>query len=631
MADNVDKEIDWKSHFEDFLDVTQPERIRAESRRDYRDLKQWTDKEAAALEARGQAPIVFDQFSKKVDAIVGLEVERRTDPKAYPVKPRYDKAADAITDALRYVESNTFFDDIGTEVFEDKVVEGYGGCITEYNPEKEEIEINYIPWDRIYYDPFSRHKNFLDAKYMGITLWMDMEDAIAINPEKEDEIKMLMDSNQFDDTTFEDRPSDWVNIKRKRVRINQEFFNDNGQWMEVFYVANTVIVEPHLSPYLDCDGNPMNPIELQSDFLDRDNNRWGYMERLKDVQDEINHRRSKALFMLSSVSVLAERGAFQDTAKEEVLNELRKGMSYVEYNAISGNPPVIDRQQELGQGQLAFYQDAQSSMDSVGINPELAGRTENAISGRAFIARQQGGMLELTRIFARHSEWKTRVYRQIWARIKQFWTEEKWVRVTDDKDSMSFVGLNIPITRIEKMMEQQSGMDIMDLRDKAPEEVDAFIQQATAQNPLMGQVVETRNSVVEMDMDIVVEEAPDTFVQQQEQFQVLAQLAGTRADPKMFEALLKLSNLSNKDEILAMFDGGTDAERQAAAQAQQQAVQLEMADKVADVQNKQAETAKTGAEIQKILSEIPLNEAKTKDELASAIERVGKTSTLPLQ
>ena len=608
MADSL------KRHFEDFLEATQAERCRAESRRDYRDLKQWKSQEAATVEARGQAAIVFDQFSKKVDAIIGLEVERRSDPRAYPVNPKHAKAADAITDALRYVEQNTFFDDTATEVFEDKLVEGYGGAIVEIDKDSKKIEINQIPWDRIYYDPFSRRKDFLDAKYMGITLWMDIDDAIALHPDKKSEIRMLLETQHEEDTTFRDRPNNWVNTKRKRVRINQEYCLKDGKWMEIFYSADTVLSQKP-SPYLDCDGEPCNPIELESDYIDRENNRWGYMERLKDVQDEINHRRSKALFMLSSASVLAERGAFGDNARERVLEELRKGMSFIEYNSIGGNQPIIDRQQELGQSQLAFYQDAQQAMDSVGINPELTGNTDSAVSGRAFLARQQGGMMELKRIFARHSEWKTRIYRQVWARIKQFKKSEWWVRVTDDENATKFIGLNAPITVAEKMMEKQTGLDIMAIRNKNPEVVEQFIQETISQDPRMGQVVETRNNVVEVNMDIILEEAPDTVTLQQEQFDTLAQLAGTRADPLMFKALVKLSNINKKDEVLEMFEPSSQKQQQQAA-VQQKLMQLQ--------------EAKTTAEIKEILSQVTLNEASAKDKMASAIERVNNASQVQM-
>jgi len=612
-----------KKHFEDFVDATEDARSAAEKRRDYRDLKQWTGEEKQKLSARDQAAIVFDQFSKKVDAITGLEVQRRTDPKALPVHPKDEKAAEVITDGLRFVESKSFLDESATDVFEDKLVEGYGGVITEVERKGEEFVISpkRIPWDRIYFDPHSREKDFSDSSYFGITLWMDLEDAIALNEEKRDEIESAFHEAEFSDETFEDRPKYWINTERKRIRVNQEFYLHKGVWHEVFYSGDIEVIESKPSPYEDEDGEPMCPIELECDFVDRENARWGYMERLIDVQDEINHRRSKGLYMLSSKTVIADRGAFGSTPIEKVLQQFRKGFTFIE--KLKGTEVEIDNQQDLGQSQLAFYQDAQNAMDSVGINPELSGSTDTAISGRAFIARQQGGMVELARIFSNHSAWKRRVYRQIWLRMRQFWTEEKWVRVTDNENALRFVGINVPITMVEKQLEESAGMDINKIRERNPDAVDAFIKQEIQANPALGQVVEKRNDVKQLEMDIILEEVPDTAIIQQEQFEMLANLAGTRGDPQMFEALLSLSNMPNKDAVLEKFKPDEQAQQQQ-AQAQQQVMEMETADKMADIAKKQAEAQKT-------VAEIPLVEAQTKDELASAVERVGKTSTMGLQ
>ena len=254
-----------RERFEVFLNVTQEERIRAEKRRDYRDLKQWTAKEIATLQGRKQAPIVFDQFSQKVDSIVGLEIQGRSDPKALPVHPKHEKAAEVITDALRFVESRTYLDETFSECFEDKLVEGVGGIITEVEkaPKGGEYRINTnrIPWDRIYYDPYSRSKDFGDSAVKGITLWMDVDDAVALNPKKEEEIKAIVDNSRFDDETYSDRPNYWSDSKRKRLRINQEYYLEKGKWMVVYYSGDTIVIEPKESDYKDEDGLPMYPLD----------------------------------------------------------------------------------------------------------------------------------------------------------------------------------------------------------------------------------------------------------------------------------------------------------------------------------------------------------------------------------
>ena len=630
-TDQKDKKttLIFRDHFEHFVDATEEERQRAEKRRDYRDLKQWTEQEASKIEARDQAAIVFDQYSKKVDGITGLEVNRRTDPKALPVHPNQEKAAEVITDGLRFVESKQHLDETATEVFEDKIVEGYGGAIVEVEKVNDEFKIliNRIPWDRIYYDAHSREKDFSDSSYFGITLWMDVEDAIELNPKMAEEIKGLVESAQTADDTFEDRPKDWVDPDRHRVRINQEYYLHKGVWNEVFFSGDLVIIKSKVSPYLDEEGEPMNPIELQSDFIDRENNRWGWMQRLIDVQDEINHRRSKALYMLSSVSLIVSKGALGENSRTEVLRELRKAQSLIELVDVNGKGFLIDRNQEMGAAQLGFYQDAQNAMDSVGINPELTGSTENAISGRAFIARQQGGMTELARVMATHSNWKKRIYTQIWLRMKQFWTEEKWIRVSDNENAMRFVGINVPITRAEALLEQQSGKTIDKLREELGDQVEQAIDQAVQQNPQMADVVETRNDVKKLDMDIVIEEVPDTAILQQEQFDTLANLAAVRGDPLMFEALVKLSTIRNKDDVLRMLRPDEEAS-QNQQQLQTIGAQLELAGKQADVESTQADTQNTQADTQKTLSEIPLNESKGMNERASAVGHIDKAARL---
>jgi len=607
VADNVNKkpiDIDTKEHcsrFEQFLDITQSERERAEKRRDYRDLKQWDAKQIATLNG---------------DAICGLEVQGRTDPKALPVLPIHEKAAEVITDALRFVESRQHLDETFTECFEDKIVEGYGGIIIEVKKNTKGeyiIKPRRIPWDRLYYDPYSREKDFSDAAFKGITLWMDIDDAVALNPSKKAEIEAILTSKS-EDETFGDRPNHWKDSERKRIRVNQEYYRKGDKWYVVYYSGDTVIIPPKESPYKDEDGLSMCPIEMDCDYIDRDNNRWGYMQRLIDVQDEINHRRSKALHMLSRKKVIADHGAFPEMTRSQVLAELAKAEAYLIKSP--GTEVNIDDNQDLGQSQLAFYQDAKMAMDSIGTNPELSGRTQGAVSGRAYIARQQSGMVELANVFARHSNFKRRVFRQIWLRMRQFWTEEKWIRVSDNPNATKFVGINIPVTFLEQKLQMTTGKDIKQLIRENPR-LEQEMQMAYQQDPRLGEVVETRNDVKELDMDITIEESAENAILQQEQFDTIANLAATRGDPQMFRALVMLSSIKGKKEVLEMLDGN---EEQAAAQAQkvEQQLAIEMADKQSEIEERQSKTRKQNAEAEAQEIENALVESGVMQELEAA-------------
>jgi hypothetical protein len=224
-------------------------------------------------------------------------------------------------------------------------------------------------------------------------------------------------------------------------------------------------------------------------------------------------------------------------------------------------------------------------------------------------------MNEVNRVFSRHSNWKKRIYKQMWLRIKQFWTSEKWLRITDDAKAAEWVGINIQIRAIDQMIEQQFGLKIDEIRTKNPE-IDQMIGQAIQQNPILGRVVEVRNNVAQIDVDIQIEDVPDTISIQQEQFDTLTQLAASRGDPQMFKALLTLSTMHNKDKVLAMLE--SDLEGQ--AEQQQQMAQMAAQRAQVELNQVQSQTAKNMADAE-------LKGAQTKETLAGIYEAIGRMSS----
>ena len=190
--------------FQGFLDTTSAQRLNSELVRDFVDLKQWTPEEETVLKSRNQTPVVFDYIGEAKDYMVGHERDIRQDPKAFPRTKESEDGAQAVTDALRYVADNNEFDCTASDVFEDKVVEGCGAAITEVVERSNgeyEIVVTRIPWDRFYYDPHSRDRDFKDARFMGRVIWMDAEEAKEQYPDSKDEITDRMTSNTIDGDT----------------------------------------------------------------------------------------------------------------------------------------------------------------------------------------------------------------------------------------------------------------------------------------------------------------------------------------------------------------------------------------------------------------------------------------------
>lgn len=578
-----------------FLTSTEEARDISEKCRDYFDHKQWTDSEAQKLRKRNQAPIVVNRVRPKVKGLIGLYSLRQSDPKAYPRTQKHEKSSHAITDALRYVSDNVSFNDTKTCVAEDFFVEGYGGAIVEIKKRRDEleIEVNQIPWDRIYFDPHSRRKDFKDARFLGFYMWIDKDQVKEMFGKDYDSIVQ----NMTTDETFEDRPR-WVDKETNRIRVAVHYWKKGG-WKFGVFCEDTWLIKEQDSPYLDEDGLPCCPIELVCANIDRDNNRYGEVLGYLDQQDEINHRRSKALHQISSRQTHGRKGAVQDIPK--LKRELAKPDGHVEWNGEEfGKDFGIIPNNDMTQGQFNLYQDAKSELDAVGFNAQLAGeRQQGDLSGRAIEKLQAAGTIELNQDYSLLANWEKRIYRQIWCRIKNTWTKEKWIRITDDQDALRWVGLNTQITARQFLEEKINDESLPHpvrkqyaasytalTQIEQGEDINAA-QMASAQ---LEAFVGVQNPVPEIDADIILDQSFDTVNIQQEQFQLLAQFA-QGGDIDIIE-LIELSQLRGKDELIEKIE-------------QRRIQQAEMAGNVAqkEAQRLDVQNARDYAQAQKTTEE----------------------------
>ena len=228
-------------------------------------------------------------------------------------------------------------------------------------------------------------------------------------------------------------------------------------------------------------------------------------------------------------------------------------------------------------------------------NNALQGRTGSSSSGRAIIASQQGGLVEISPLTDRHRHFKVRVYRAIWDRVRQFWNEEKWIRVTDNDDNVRFVGLNREMTVGEQIVEDAVK------QGASKEEAIQYVQQQAMQNPQMAAQLNQRvrvNVPAEMDMDIIVNSSPDSITIQQEQFEQIANMAQSGV-PFPPEVIIRASSLRNKEELIEALK----PQQQQPDPMQEQMMQLEFAGRQADLENTQAKTAETKTKAIKNLSD----------------------------
>lgn len=544
-----------KRMFTESQDMTQDARTQALVDLDYYDGAQWTAAERAALRARKQPDIVINRVKPAVNGVIGVSERGKSEPRAFPRTPNDEGAAEVATDVLRFISDHNRFHRLKQDCFFDKLVPGTMAALIGIDGDNQ-VQVIQIRWEEHFADPRSRRRDFKDARYQGIAKWMYADDLKAMYPHLAQEIENNATTlgPGIPDLSFQDRPNSgkivWNDPKRRRLLVVEIYYREANAWQRCVFIGDTVLEEGP-SPYVDAKGRPDCPIEAQSAYVDKDNARYGIVRDMRGPQDEINKRRSKLLHLTSVSQVEADPQSM--LAADPTSAEIARAEAARPDGAIPPGWRKVSTQ-DMSQGQIALLAEAKAEMERMGPNPAVLGRSGEDQSGRALLARQQAGLVELALLYGGLEDWELRVYRQMWARAKQFWREPMYIRVLDDENAPKFVGLN------GAPPPPQPQAAAMGPTSAAP--------QTAGQPGVLGY----KANLAEMDVDIILDVTPDQGTIAQEQFAELMRMAG--ANPAWAQQLtlldaIELSSIPHKRSLIDRIKERQDQAQQAQAIAQQ--------------------------------------------------------------
>lgn len=638
--------VEW---FQEWYDQQMRNREQAMLDRDYYDGNQLTERELKILRDRKQPPTINNRIAKKINTLLGEEIERRFDPVGKPRNPDGTEDARVVTDALRFIADEQEFDRVKSAVTRNFLIEGIGAAVKRVR-EDGKHELIPIEYDRFGYDPHSRTILFSDALYTFVMTWMEVTECEAMFPGS---AALVEQYTQGLGGTTDDRPNTWFSADRKRTMVIEMYFRVGGDFYVVFFNKAGDLRDPEKTAYLDDDGvHTVCPLVAVSCYVAKNGDRYGVVRNLRSPQDAINKRESKALHLLNSQNVIAEKDTIPDI--EEFKDNLAQpdGVSEVAAGALSGPDGkrfMIERHLDLATGHVQLLQEAKANIDGIGPSASNMPDLPTNATGRAFQMRRKASALDFGTIFDHLSWWSKSVFELDWLCAKWGWTKEKWLRVTDDQTQSGyrFVGLNRNIARAQRFQELISSQppvpadkaleiaagnvapaitygvqaQLQQLTQRAqvagiqlqPQQMQQMFARAVMSHPLMHEVI-TVNQVAKMVVDVVIDEAPDTAVLSEEQFATLGEMTPSliqaRPDmaPKLARMLIKASSLPDKRELLEDWDKGPDPQQ---AQLQQQNQQMAQRIQTLEAQLVAAQVGKTQSETQ-------LNQAKTQEIMSGA-------------
>ena len=244
-------------------------------------------------------------------------------------------------------------------------------------------------------------------------------------------------------------------------------------------------------------------------------------------------------------------------------SELARPDGWLEPNGIKDQDWGVLTQDQEFLKQTQYFQDAKEEIENYGPSPAIVGTNVNQRSGRALAMMQQNGIAELGPFLKNYRTWKFEVYRAVWCTVQRTWQAPRFIRITDDQEVAQFIQLNA-------MQVGPNGMP---------------------------QLV---NSIAALDVDIILDEGPDTTNVMGDAFDILSSLAQQNV-PIPPQVFLELSPLPKtvKDKINGMLNQPPNPQ-----QVQQQ--QIQMAGMAAKVDDTRAAAMKKQAETQKIMQDAHL-------------------------
>jgi hypothetical protein len=531
-----------------------------EARRYYHG-SQYTSEQIAALKRRKQPVLTYNQVSEKINGYVGQVERQRQDPKAYARTPKHEKGAELATAALRYVLDENEWNDDRPMAALMGLVDGYAGIAVELSQgdhKDPDIELDLVDNDSFFYDPRSYKPDFSDARYMGVGRWYD--DDIAQQLFRDAPEDAFSDDSELHSNS--DREMRWFRSDgiQKRVRIVEIWYQHKGEWCWAMFSGNAVLAEGQ-SYLKDDKGHTLCKYVMFSANVDQDGDRYGSVRNLKSPQDGINAKQSKIMHILNSRRLFIRQGSVGDV--EKVRAEYARPDGVVEVPGdLRDSVQADDRTFDFA-GWTKMLEHDRIMMEQSGPSPQLIGEESGTKSGRAIALMQEAGLAKLGPYIKAFKGWKVRLYRATWAAIK-LWQEERWIRVTDNEGLAQYVAIN-------KLEAGPNGPSLV-------------------------------NAIGSLDVDIILDEGPDTINAMQDMYETLQQVvpavAPMLAPPEaraVVKMLIDTSPLSS-DQKKAFREAGQQPDPVA-----EQQQQIALAGAVAEVENRQADTQLKGAQAAKAM------------------------------
>jgi hypothetical protein len=338
---------------------------------DYYDGLQWSEEDAREIEARGQAPLVFNEVKVSIDWILGAEKRNRVDWRVLPREASDSEGATIRSKVLKYLSDVNRTPFTRSQAFAEAAISGLSWLEDSLSMDATDdvLYSGHESWRNVLHDSYHKRPDGKDMRYLFRWRYLDLDVAQALWPKHSAALeRMAMGADQLtadaDDelwylganlrdpqthrasaTRSLSMTGSSVDNDRRRVKVYEGWYREPEEAKVLFGGAyhgdiyneqlpahqkavqsgscdavSAIVLRVRLAFMTDAElledcetpfahnQFPLTP--LYCFRRGRDGMPYGHVRPMRDPQMDMNKRMSKSLFLLSVNQLIVEEGTF---------------------------------------------------------------------------------------------------------------------------------------------------------------------------------------------------------------------------------------------------------------------------------------------------------------------------------
>lgn len=615
-------------------------RVNADVECDYYDGNQLDSETLIAMKELGMAPIIENLTAPTVDAVLGLEAKTRLDWKiATSADEDFSEVAEAMNYRMKQAESESMADRACSDAFAAQVKAGSGWVevAREHNPFLYPHRVSFVHRNEVFWDFRGKRPDTLDWRYLVRKRWHDVDVVQKTFPGKAELLNlsgagwsgmdptMLMDGGRSTGLAMDygrergwtHEEQEWRDTFRKRLCLSEvwyrrwirghvlktpdgrviEFDRKNRDHIEavaydLVQVRSALYTKVRLAWFVGPHKLADMPTPYKHDKFpyvpffgkreDMTGVPYGLIRAMKPLQDEVNARNTKMIWLLAAKRVTMTEGVTKDSPDLVRREAARPDAMHVldPQKVAQGGMFKVETDFQLNAQQYSALQDKRQALKNVaGVYASFEGNQKGNISGIAANTLVEQSTQTLAEIFDNYQFARRQVGDLLMSLIiEDIGDKPMDIKIDNEINGAKTVKLNVPDER---------GL--------------------------------LTNDVQRARLKVALSDVPGTASYRQQRLMALTEI--TKSLPPQYQGLvldfvMAATDLPERGEIVkrlrkalqlgdqeapktpeeAEAFQAAQAEQQQAAALQQRAVELDLADKEARVGKTTAEAARAQAQ-----------------------------------